>query len=60
MGLGLISLSILMLELQLTRIFSVSMWYRFAFVAISVALFGISLSGLAVFLAEKVFARGND
>jgi hypothetical protein len=55
-GLALVSLCILVLELTLTRIFSVTMWYHFAFVAISVALFGISASGLAVFLLEKVFA----
>ncbi|GAB4343566.1 MAG: hypothetical protein Kow0099_22120 [Candidatus Abyssubacteria bacterium] len=57
LGLGLISLSILMLELSLTRIFSVTMWYHFAFVAISVALFGISLSGLVVFLFERAFPK---
>ncbi|RJP73318.1 MAG: hypothetical protein C4532_04770 [Candidatus Abyssobacteria bacterium SURF_17] len=56
-GLGLVSLSILMLELSLTRIFSVTMWYHFAFVAISVALFGISASGLTVFLLERFFSR---
>ncbi len=55
-GLALVSLCILVLELTLTRIFSVTMWYHFAFVAISVALFGISASGLVVFLLEKVFA----
>jgi spermidine synthase len=54
-GLALVSLCILVLELTLTRIFSVTMWYHFAFVAISVALFGISASGLVVFLLEKMF-----
>ncbi|UCD59038.1 MAG: hypothetical protein JSV16_08065 [Candidatus Hydrogenedentota bacterium] len=56
-GLALTSLCILMLELTLTRIFSVTMWYHFAFVAISVALFGISASGLMVFLFENAFPR---
>ena len=32
-----------MLEIALTRIFSVTMWYHFAFVAISVALFGMTV-----------------
>lgn len=54
-GLALVSLCVLMLELTLTRIFSVTLWYHFAFVAISVALFGISASGLAVFLLRKAF-----
>ena len=39
-----------MTELSLTRIFSVTMYYHFAFMAISVALFGLSASGVYVFL----------
>jgi hypothetical protein len=58
-GLALVSLCILILELTLTRIFSVTMWYHFAFVAISVALFGISASGLVVFLMAKRFSEKN-
>src|SRR5262245_44569584 len=37
--------ALLMLEVTLTRIFSVVMWYHFAFFAISVALFGLAASG---------------
>ncbi len=39
-----------MTELSLTRIFSVTMYYHFAFLAISIALFGLSASGVYVFL----------
>src|SRR5258708_16266088 len=39
-----------MTELPLTRIFSVTMYYHFAFMAISIALFGLSASGVYVFL----------
>ena len=39
-----------MTELSLTRIFSVTMYYHFAFMAISIALFGLSGSGVYVFL----------
>ena len=39
-----------MTELSLTRIFSVTMYYRFAFMVISIALFGLSASGVYVFL----------
>ena len=42
--------SLLMTELSLTRIFSVTMYYHFAFMAISIALFGLSASGVYVFL----------
>ena len=37
-----------MYEVLLTRVFSVTMWYHFAFVAISVALFGTTLGALIV------------
>ena len=42
----LVTLSTLMYEVALTRIFSVTMWYHFAFVAISVALFGMTVGAL--------------
>src|SRR5262245_44386888 len=45
-----------MLEISLTRIFSVTMWYHFAFVAISVALFGLTAGALLVHLVPKWFA----
>lgn len=54
-GVFLISLSILMLELVLTRIFSVTMYYHFAFMAISLALFGAGASGVFVFLKSARF-----
>jgi hypothetical protein len=54
-GLLLITLSTLMYEIVLTRIFSVTMWYHFAFVAISVALFGLTAGALLVHLLPKRF-----
>ncbi|RPJ75832.1 MAG: hypothetical protein EHM24_03525, partial [Acidobacteria bacterium] len=51
-GVGFISAALLMTELALTRIFSVTMYYHFAFLAISIALFGLSASGVYVFLAR--------
>ena len=55
-GLFLTTLSILQFELFLTRIFSVTMWYHFAFVAISVALFGMTLGALIVHYFPRSFA----
>src|SRR5215467_6881630 len=46
----LITLSGLILEVGLTRIYSASIWYHFAFVAISVALLGWGLGGFTVHL----------
>lgn len=61
-GLFLVTLSTLMLEIALTRIFSVTMWYHFAFLAISVALFGMTFGALAVHLFPDRFPaeRAND
>jgi MFS family permease len=54
-GVFLVTLSTLMLEIGLTRIFSVTMWYHFAFVAISVALFGMTAGALIVHLRPRWF-----
>ncbi len=51
-GIFLVSLSGLMFEIGLTRIFSATIWYHFAFVAISVALLGWGLGGFALHLAR--------
>lgn len=50
-GIFLISAATLVLQISLTRVFSVSQWYHFAFMVVSVALFGIGASGtfLSVF-----------
>jgi len=50
----LITLSGLILEVGLTRIYSASIWYHFAFVAISVALLGWGLGGFTVHLWKQV------
>jgi predicted membrane-bound spermidine synthase len=44
-----------MLELTLTRIFSATMYYHFAFMAISLALFGSGASGVFVYLIQPRF-----
>jgi hypothetical protein len=48
----LITLSGLVFEIGLTRIYSATIWYHFAFVAISMALLGWGLGGLAVHLLK--------
>jgi hypothetical protein len=54
-GLFLVTLSSLMFEILLTRIFSVTMWYHFAFMAISIAMFGMTVGALLVFLLPRFF-----
>ncbi len=56
-GVGLVSATLLMTELALTRIFSVVMYYHFAFLAISIALFGISASGVFAYVGRRRLDR---
>ncbi len=56
-GLFLVTLATLMYEILLTRIFSVTMWYHFAFVAISVAMFGMTVGAIVVYLFPRYFAQ---
>jgi hypothetical protein len=44
-GLALTSFAALLLELALTRLFSVVLFYHFAFLAISIALLGLGAGG---------------
>src|SRR5437588_5751668 len=53
----LITLSGLILEVGLTRIYSASIWYHFAFVAISVALLGWGLGGFTVHVWKQTRTR---
>src|ERR1051325_6089838 len=52
-GLFFTTLSLLQLELFLTRIFSVTMWYHFAFMAISLAMFGLAAGAVLVEVLRK-------
>ena len=58
-GIAATSAALLMTELALTRIFSVTMFYHFAFLAISIALFGLSASGVFVYVMRKRLARAQ-
>ncbi len=63
-GIFIVCMATLMYELLLTRIFSVLMWYHFASMAISLALFGLGAAALLVYLrplwfkAERVAQPG--
>lgn len=45
-GIFLVSLSSLSLEILITRVYSVIIWYGYAFIAISVAMLGLSFGGI--------------
>lgn len=59
-GIFLVSMSVLVLEFNLTRVFSVSLWYNFAFMVISVALLGTGISGVALNLFERLLRIPTD
>src|SRR5436853_7208344 len=50
-----VSLSLLMLEITVARILTVALFSHYAFVAISLAMFGLGLSGLVVYLLPERF-----
>jgi hypothetical protein len=52
-GIALVTLSVLMLELSLTRLFSATMYYHYAFLAISLALFGSGASGVFIYIFQR-------
>ncbi len=52
-GVALSSFAALLLELGLTRLFSVVLFYHFAFLAISVALLGLGAGGVFAYLGKR-------
>src|ERR1700757_1311837 len=54
---GLVSCASLLLELALTRLFSVVLFYHFAFLAISVALLGLGAGGVFAHLFRARLSR---
>ncbi|HXO38503.1 MAG TPA: hypothetical protein VN872_07685 [Candidatus Acidoferrum sp.] len=57
LAVALVSLSSLLLELALTRLFSVVLFYHFAFFAISVALLGLGSGGVFAHIRQEWLAR---
>jgi hypothetical protein len=59
LGLFFVALATLTHQVLLTRIFSVTMWYHFAFVAISIAMFGMTAGALLVYVFRPWFTAGR-
>lgn len=56
-GLFMVTLATLMYEILLTRIFSVTMWYHFGFMAVSIALFGMTVGAVLVYVFPSYFTQ---
>jgi hypothetical protein len=54
-GLFLLSMATLTFELLLTRIFSVTLWNNYAFVAVSLAMFGLTAGAVFVHVLPNIF-----
>ena len=52
-----VSFATLLLELALTRLFSVVLFYHFAFLAISIALLGLGAGGVLAYVRRESLAR---
>ena len=59
-GMALCSFAALLLELALTRLFSVVLFYHFAFLAISIALLGLGAGGVFAHLTEESAGAVRD
>jgi predicted membrane-bound spermidine synthase len=57
LGVGLTSFAALLLELALTRLFSVVLFYHFAFLSISIALLGLGAGGVFAYLFKNRLGR---
>ena len=53
-GLFFISFSTLLFEISLTRVYSVTLWYNFGFLIISIALLGFGVSGVVLSFWKKL------
>jgi len=56
-GVLVMSFSSLLLELALTRLFSVTLFYHFAFLAISIALLGLGAGGVFAYIKKEWLTR---
>jgi len=55
----LVTFSTLLVELLLTRIFSATMWHHFAFLSVSVAMFGMTIGAMIVQYIKNYFSTEN-
>src|ERR1043166_9408949 len=48
-----LSLGVLLFEITLTRMFSIILWYNYAFMAISIAFFGLGIGALTIHIRKN-------
>ena len=56
-----LSLGVLLFEITLTRMFSIILWYNYAFMAISIAFFGLGIGALTIHIRKnKIKAEHHE
>jgi hypothetical protein len=60
LGIFFIAMAMLLLEVVLTRIFSVTMYYHFAFMVVSITLFGMGVPGIFCLPAAADLRAGKE
>lgn len=58
-ALFLVTLTTVMFQVLLTRLFSLTLWYHFAFMAISMAMFGMTVGALLVFMRPRAWPQAG-
>jgi hypothetical protein len=53
-GVGFTALATLMLQVSLTRLFSVALWHHFAFMVVSIAFLGFGASGTCLMMVSRI------
>ncbi len=59
-GVFLISFAVIGMEMVINRLFAVRFWYHFAFMIVSIALFGIGIGSMLVFFVNKFLKKHPD
>src|ERR671938_621647 len=54
-----LSMSVLLFEITLTRMFSIILWYNYAFMAISIAFFGLGIGAFTVHITKNKMKRNE-
>src|SRR5262245_41509889 len=60
LAVGFCSSAVLLTEMTLTRIFSVTLMYHYAFLVLSITLFGLGLGGIYHFLWDDLLKRADS
>jgi hypothetical protein len=59
-GMALVSIASLMLQVSYTRVFSITLWYHFVWMIVSIALLGFAISGTFLMIFPSIAKKNID